>query len=299
MKSPIDASRFRRTQVQISVAPTLPDGMNDRFVESSAGRIHYVHGGRGSPLFLIHGGHGAWTHWYANLHALSKHHAVVAIDMPGFGQSADLHAARSLDGVSAATSAAIDAIRADLPAAERALPIQLGAFSFGTLVATAIALQRPKDVRSLLLINPPGLGIVSPEVKSVQARAGDAAHKHGMAAGLQVTLKELMLCQPARADAEALALLAWGVQNVRFVSRSVSRSTQLIPMLQALRMPAHIVLGANDPHQRHELEMRRDLLERTLGVKSVSVFDDAAHWLQYDQPDRFNALALSVYENAI
>lgn len=273
--------------------------MHDCFVESSAGRIHYVHGGRGSPLFLIHGGHGAWTHWHANLHALSKHHAVFAIDMPGFGQSADLRAARSLDGVAAATSAAIDAIRADLPVAEKELPIQLGAFSFGTLVATAIALQRPQDVRSLLLINPPGLGIVSPEVKAIQARAGEAARKYGTPAGLEVTLKELMLCQLARADADASALLAWGVQNVRFVSRSVSRSTQLIPMLQALRMPAHVVLGANDPHQRHELMMRRRLLEQTFGVKGVSVFGDTAHWLQYDQPERFNALALSVFENAI
>lgn len=283
----------------MSAEPTLPDGMNARYVESGAGRIHYVHGGRGSPLYLIHGGHGAWPHWHANLRALSQHHAVFAIDMPGFGQSADLQAARSLDGVAAATSAAIDAIRADLTATERGLPIQLGAFSFGTLVATAIALQRPQDVRSLLLINPPGLGMVSPEVKAIQARAGDAARKHGMPAGLEVTLKELMLSQPARANADALALLAWGVQTARFVSRSVSRSTQLIPMLQALRMPAHVLLGANDPHQRHELETRRRLLEQTLGAKGVSVFDDAAHWLQYDQPDRFNALALSVFANTI
>ena len=287
------------TRTPSVTAPALPDGMQDGFVSSRAGQIHFVHGGSGSPLVLIHGGHGCWVHWHANLNALSRQHTVFALDMPGFGQSADLNAARRLEDVAHEVGEAIDAIREILPSAVHSAPFHLAGFSFGSLVATTIALQRPQDVRSLLLINPPGLGEVSPKVKAIQARASDVARRQGRPAGLDVTLRELMLCQPSRADGQAHALLDWGVRNTRFVSRSMSRSTRLMPMLQALRMPAHVVLGENDPHQRHELAARREQLAQTLGKQGVSVFDGAAHWLQYDQPERFHALALSVFGNVI
>lgn len=283
---------------QHAMLPSLPAGIRGTFVETELGKIHYVSGGSGSPLFLIHGGHGGWVHWYANLPAFAQHHTVVGLDMPGFGQSADTIVDSGLAGIVRSVWEAIVAIRASLPSDARDLPFHLGAFSFGTLVATELALQQPHAVRSLLLINPPGLGEVSPEVKAIQARAANVARMHGLRAGLEVSLHELMLCQPTRADPHALALLEYGVRNTRFVSRSLSRATRLLPLLGALRMPTYVVLGENDPHQHHELESRRALLEQALGVSNVSVLAGAAHWLQYDQPDRFNVLALSVFEDA-
>lgn len=275
--------------------PSLPAGIHGAFVETGLGKIHYVSGGSGPPMFLVHGGHGAWVHWYANLATLAQHHTVVALDMPGFGQSADAVAGSGLADIARSVGDAIGAIRAGLPFAAQDLPFNLCAFSFGTLVATELALQQPQAVRSLLLINPPALGEVSPEVKSIQARAAHLARAQGLHCGLELTLSELMLCQAMRIDVHALALLEYGVRNTRFVSRSLARATRLLPMLGALSMPAYVVLGENDPHQRHELALRRALLEQLLGASNVSVMAGAAHWLQYDDPERFNALALSVF----
>ena len=45
-----------------------------RYLQLAAGRLHYVEAGRGDPVILLHGGHGSWTHWVANIAALSRAH---------------------------------------------------------------------------------------------------------------------------------------------------------------------------------------------------------------------------------
>ncbi|MBE7168989.1 MAG: alpha/beta hydrolase [Williamsia sp.] len=49
--------------------------------------IHYVVGGAGEPLLLIHGFGQNWYMWNRLLPALSKHFTVVAPDLPGLGES--------------------------------------------------------------------------------------------------------------------------------------------------------------------------------------------------------------------
>jgi pimeloyl-ACP methyl ester carboxylesterase len=260
--------------------------------------VHYVSGGSGSPLFLIHGGYGSWTHWHANLPALAQAHTVFALDMPGFGQSCDAVPDAGIASVAQSVWNGVCAMRGTLPESMQDGPLHIAAFSFGTAVAARMALDNQDAVSSLLLINPPGLGDVSQEVKEIQARAADTARSQGLRAGLEITLRELMLCQPARIDSQALDLVEGCVRNTRFVSRSLSRATRLPPMLDALRMPVHVVLGERDPHQRHELAARRAGLEKALGAASVHVFAEAAHWLQYDQPEHFSALALAIFSRA-
>ena len=66
------------------------EGLREGFTPTRLGPIHHVSAGQGPALFLIHGGHGGWQHWQANLLALARSHTVVAIDMPGYGLSARL-----------------------------------------------------------------------------------------------------------------------------------------------------------------------------------------------------------------
>jgi pimeloyl-ACP methyl ester carboxylesterase len=177
----------------------------------------------------------------------------------------------------------------------RAAPAGVAAFSFGTAVAVRTALLFPQSVRALMLINPPGLGQVSEEVKALQARAAETARSHGLRAGLEITLRELMVKQPALATSGALDLLEECVRQSRFVSRKLSRSVRLRPMLNDLRVPVKVLLGENDPHQRHELAARRAWLEQDLGPDAVAVLAECGHWLQYEQADRFHALALQFF----
>src|SRR3954453_18283763 len=44
-------------------------------------------GGSGPPLLFIHGLGGAWQNWLLNIPAFMGTHRVIALDLPGFGES--------------------------------------------------------------------------------------------------------------------------------------------------------------------------------------------------------------------
>ncbi len=267
--------------------------------ETSLGPLHYVRAGHGTPLVLLHGGFGSWRHWEANIAALAERHTVFALDLPGFGESCDLPPDSSIEQLARPVAQAIAGLCGSLPAGLRNGPPGIAAFSFGTAVAVKIAQMDPVSVRALLLVNPPGIGPVSAEVKAIQARAAEAARTKGLRSGLEITLRELMVHDPALATPAALDLLEDCVRQTRFVSRPLSRAVQLRPMLTALPVPVQVALGENDPHQRHDLANRRAWLTEALGADRVCIVGACGHWLQYEQAARFNTLAAEFFSESL
>ncbi len=58
--------------------------------------MHHVREGSGTPLLLIHGIGGSWRSWDPILPALSAEREVVAVDLPGFGETPPLPDAPSI-----------------------------------------------------------------------------------------------------------------------------------------------------------------------------------------------------------
>ncbi|WP_367048313.1 alpha/beta fold hydrolase [Streptomyces sp. Je 1-332] len=50
-------------------------------------RMHYVTGGEGPALVLLHGWPQTWYEWRKVMPALARHHTVYALDLPGLGDS--------------------------------------------------------------------------------------------------------------------------------------------------------------------------------------------------------------------
>jgi len=118
-----------------------------RFVEAAGVRLHYVERGAGPPLVLLHGNGAMVEDWEISslLGLAAQHHRVVAFDRPGFGHST--RPRRRVWTPEAQAELIHEALRR--LGVER--PIVVG-HSWGALVALALALEHPEDVRGLVLL---------------------------------------------------------------------------------------------------------------------------------------------------
>ena len=66
---------------------TLPQGFHDQFVTVDGHKIHFVVGGSGKPLLLLHGFPTTWYEWRSVMPQLADRYTVIAADLPGSGDS--------------------------------------------------------------------------------------------------------------------------------------------------------------------------------------------------------------------
>lgn len=67
--------------------PAFRDVFRHGFADVDGVRMHYVAGGSGSPVVLIHGWPQTWYGWWPIMPALAERHTVYAVDLPGLGDS--------------------------------------------------------------------------------------------------------------------------------------------------------------------------------------------------------------------
>jgi pimeloyl-ACP methyl ester carboxylesterase len=119
-------------------------------------RIHYVEQGTGSAVLLIHGigPASSWRVWQANIDALATQRRVIALDLPGYGDSP-----APPDGVPTDVTVFSQVYaqvvhdfmqRMDVPRAA------LAGLSAGGGVALHIATQWPTSVEKLVLVDSSG-----------------------------------------------------------------------------------------------------------------------------------------------
>ncbi len=118
-----------------------------RSIQTKNWKLRYYEAGEGHPLIMIHGsGPGAtgWSNFSRNIEVLAKNFRVLALDMPGWGES-DPCTKETLDHVGA-TIEFMDAIGLDKAA--------LVGNSMGGIVALAVAVDHPDRVSHVITMGP-------------------------------------------------------------------------------------------------------------------------------------------------
>ncbi len=236
--------------------------------------------GDGPPLVLLHGGHGSWAHWSRNIEALSSDFSVWVADLPGYGDSS-LPVATTLDALVEALQQSLDTLLG------ARVPILLGGFSFGGLVASHLAARRGA-VRALALMGAAGHGGARRPRGELLAwrEAWEGRDAAALRSIMRSNLERHMLAGPA--GEEAVAIHTQACVHTRFQSKRISLSGGLQTVLASLPCPQWLLWGEHDLTATPEVLMPE--LAARLGGAEVQTLPGAGHWVQYEAADRVNPL---------
>src|SRR4051794_28856688 len=110
--------------------------------------LAYVRRGGGPPLVLVHGIGSQWQMWEPVLDRLAREREVVAVDLPGFGDSAPLRAAPSVEALAQSVADLMGELGIERP---HAAGNSLGG-------GGALELGRRGDARWVCVLSPAGFG---------------------------------------------------------------------------------------------------------------------------------------------
>lgn len=134
-----------------NAAEAETSGPSAQKVEVGGRLLRYLDLGEGgTPLVLVHGFGGDLNNWLFNQPALAAERRVIALDLPGHGESGKTLRSGEAAELSEAVLGLFDHLQLDR--------VHLAGHSMGGLVALTVAEQAPARVVSLTLIASAGLG---------------------------------------------------------------------------------------------------------------------------------------------
>jgi pimeloyl-ACP methyl ester carboxylesterase len=256
------------------------------YIQVDGIKTFVVKAGRGHPLLLIHGaapGASSLVNWKLNVEPLAAAgFAVYAYDQPGFGYT-DNPTDHSIEYRVTHAKALINALGFD--------QVHVVGNSVGGYIAARLALADAR-VRSFVTTTS---GSLSPQ-GSAESQA--LAKKHSeelreyepsLENMRKLTLgtifhKELVTEELVRERYEMSTGKNYEAQLER---RNAQRQRPVYDDLSQLRVKALLLWGSND--RGVSVERGLELFRRVPGAE-FHLFDKCAHWVQWDQADRFNRL---------
>ena len=242
----------------------------------------------GAVMVLLHGGSGSWMHWIRNIAPLvAQGHRVLAVDLPGFGDSAAPAQGGDVDALIEPLHTAWQLLKGpDLDAA-------LIGFSFGGMTAALWLAAYPEDAKRLVMVGSPGLGLTVPDriplkgwrhlpTEALQAEA----HRHNLMA--------LMLQHECSLDALAMAVHAANVKRDRMPRRRLSSTPIVAAALPQIQCPLHVIYGEGDAlYKGRWPEVAALFKDQAPRLTSWHLVPDSGHWVQYERPDAFQLALLA------
>ena len=229
-----------------------------------------------TPLVLLHGGSGSWTHWLRNVEHFSQYRQVWALDIPGFGDSSLPAGVTDADGL-------VPYINQVLEKTFHSAGVDVMGFSFGGMLAGLVAAEHTSRIRQLILVGVPGLGLFSKELPmrgmttNMDLAAQREVHRHN--------LNAMMLHHPQSVTDEVIDLQHANVSRDRLRRRRIARTDILVKVQSRWTCPVHGVWGDKDALYANTLPQVPNVLT---GMTSFSCVPHAGHWVMFEQPEAFH-----------
>lgn len=243
--------------------------------------IHYLRtGGSKPPVVLLHGLTGSGACWAPLARSLEGEYDVVMPDARGHGcSSTPLQGYRYEDHA----SDVLELIRG----LGLSAPVLLG-HSMGGMTAAVVASLAARNLRGVILADPTFL---SPQ-RQREVYESDVAEQHRrlLSQEKHEVLAQLRSRHPRRSP-EIVELIATARLRTRMSAFDVLAppNPEYHPLVSRIDVPILLVLGDAGVVSR---ETARELQSLNSRVR-IELIQDAGHGIQYDQPERFEAVVRS------
>jgi pimeloyl-ACP methyl ester carboxylesterase len=271
------AAQSSRSEVASAMAQKSATG-ESRFTTLAGSRIHYVNYGAGNDaLVLIHG----WTcnldNWRDQIPDFAKRNRVIAIDLPGHGQSDKPQVTYSME----LFARAVDAVLRDAKV-KRAV---LVGHSMGTPIARQFYRKYPEKTLAIVIVD----GALRP--------FGDKAMMDRMIAGLRATNYQATIGQMfagmigPNLSAEAKERIKTSTQNTPqyvLVSAMEGMADASIWGDDKITVPVLAILAKNPFYPPNIEASYRELAPNM----EFQMWDGVGHFIMMEKPKQFNEAVL-------
>lgn len=265
-------------------------GIASKFIDIEGMRTHYLEGGRGADVILLHSGEFggcAELSWEFNLPALAEHFHVVAPDWLGFGESAKIFSFEDMRGLRVRHIAGL----------LKVLGIKkahfIGNSMGGGMLADVAAMPKPAwPIGKMILVGAGGFAPVNEARRILNSYDGTREH-------MRRILRVVLAHSPLRDDdayldkRHRISLIpgAWEcTAAARFRRPGGKTGERETTEYSAIKFPTLIVAGAKDPLREPGFGEK---LQAEIASSELIVFPEGAHFPHIDEPERFNEAAIA------
>src|SRR4051812_40097190 len=224
-----------------------------RWAEVHGRPVNYVDIGEGPAVVFIHGLSGCWQNWLENIPEFSRSHRVIAVDLPGFGDSPMPREKITINGYAAIVDGLLDGL-----GIERCVVV---GNSMGGFIGAELAIEYSTRIEKLVLVS--AAGITTHEMHNDKLLSGLRLAENFLAMGaiwfasrshtlsrrkrLRKALMLMVAAHPDRLPAPLVAEQVRGSGKPGFMDAVEALGTYpLVDRLHRIEIPTLIVWGAND-----------------------------------------------------
>ncbi|HYI12492.1 MAG TPA: alpha/beta fold hydrolase [Thermoanaerobaculia bacterium] len=210
-------------------------GMRHEHVQVGPHRIHYLEGGEGPPLLIVHGVAARAADGAPLFRRLKQRHRVIAVDLLGYGDSD-----KPRDG-DYSVAAQTELVRRFMDALQLRDADVMGV-SLGGWISLKLAADHPERVRRLVLVSSAGLQFPTTMTDSAfsPSNLGELRHSLAMQTDQAERLPEFVLRDFLRLSKRK----AWVVR--RSMASALAGRDLLDGKLQRVKMPVLLIWGTAD-----------------------------------------------------
>ncbi len=246
-------------------------------VEISVGKIFYEMAGEGFPVIFVHGNYGSWKWWKPVLGKVEGY-TTIALDLPCFGRSCKPETDHRISTYAKYLEEFVNALGLK--------EFHLVGHSLGGAIAVQYALDFPKKVKKLVLVDPaPASGMHFPEEYKQMFKVlkdNEDFLKQSLA----------MLVPPSH---ELFAELLEDVFKMQYTAREghveALEEFNVVSRLGEITAELYVIRGAKDLVVKD-----KDLEDYKKFAKRYIVMDNVGHSPQLEDPEAFVKILKEVLE---